>query len=146
MSFNKAFLQPKPSREFESLQQKYIIAPFYASIDVTESFGGTVYYRVIDLLNSANVMQSNDFIQLVQTIKRTVNVANDFLPNTVFIVTWERVFPRQRTISSTTVHSMATPYNFVDEMFGERDFEIYFFSNVFQNRFEIQPPGLYYFV
>jgi len=111
VSFDKAFLQPKPSREFESLQQEYIIAPFYASFDITGSFGGTVYYRVIDLLNSADVIKANDFIHLVQTIKRTVNVANEFLPNTVFIVTWERVFPRQRTISSTTVHSLVTRYD-----------------------------------
>jgi len=103
VSFNKAFLQPKPSREYETLQQEYIIAPFYASIDVTGSYGSTVYYRVIDQLNGSANLTSTDVKQLEQILKKAHKVPDDFTPSTVFIVTWERVFPRQKTISAAFV-------------------------------------------
>jgi len=114
VSFNKAFLQPKPSREYVTLQQEYIIAPFYASIDVTGSFGGTVYYRVMDQLNSPS-NTSPEVKQLEQILKDSHKVPDDFTPSTVFIVTWERVFPRQRTISAAIVqisfHTMFYHFN-----------------------------------
>ena len=100
VSFDKPFLQPKPSQGYEQLQNEYILAPFYASMDMESQTAGSVFYRVLDLLNSYDNVSS---VKLKELVKNTPNVPNDFVPSTVLVVTWDKVLPRQRTLTSATV-------------------------------------------
>jgi len=101
-SFDKEFLQPTPARD-DSLHGEYIVAPFYASVDMESPNAGSVYYRVVDLLNNQTDMTSPAVKRIEQLVTNSTNGPNDFTASTLIIVTWENVLPRQRTISSTTV-------------------------------------------
>ena len=108
VSFDKGFLQPKPSKGHESLREEYLIAPFFASVDMLSQNAGTVFYRVLDQLNNHSETASPAVKQLERLVKYSPSVPDDFTTNTMLIVTWDKVLPRQRTISATTVHARYT--------------------------------------
>ena len=110
VSFDKGFLQPKPSTGSESLREEYLIAPFFASVDMQSQNSGTVFYRKLDLLNNHSAITSPAVKQLEQIVKNSPYAPNDFTTSTMLIVTWDKVLPRQRTISSTTVQARYTLY------------------------------------
>jgi len=110
VSFDKGFMQPKPSMGHESLQKEYIISPFFASVDMQSQNAGTVFYRVLDLHHNHSAMTSTTVKQLEQLVKYSSNVPNDFTTSTMMVVTWDKVLPRQRTISATTVHAQLMLY------------------------------------
>jgi len=98
-------MQPKPSMDYDSLQEEYILAPFFASVDMQSQNAGTVFYRVLDLHHNHSKMSSPAVKQLEQLVKYSPNVPNDFTTSTMMVVTWDKVLPRQRTISATRVHA-----------------------------------------
>ena len=90
---------------YESLQEEYIIAPFFASVEMQSQNAGTVFYRVLDLHHNQSAMTSPAVKQLEQLVKYSPNVPDYFTASTMMVVTWDKVLPRQRTISATTVHA-----------------------------------------
>jgi len=92
----------------ESLREEYLIAPFFASVDMLSQNAGTVFYRVLDQLNNQSETASPTIKQLERLVKYSSFVPNDFTTSTMLIVTWDKVLPRQRTISATTVHARYT--------------------------------------
>jgi len=106
VSFDKGFLQPKPSNEYQSLQDIYIIAPFFASVDMQAQNAGHVSYRVLDLRKNHSAITSLAVKELEQIVTNiTSNVPQDFTTSTMLVVTWDKVLPRQRTISATRVYA-----------------------------------------
>ena len=71
---------------------------------------GTVFYRVVDLLNNHTDITSPAVKQLEQLVKNSTNVPIDFKAITLIVVTWEKVQPRQKTISSSTVKTRFITY------------------------------------
>jgi len=103
-------LQPKPAKGYELLHDEYLVAPFYASVDMESPNAGNVFYRVVDLLNNHTDITSPDVKQLEVKVKHSTNVPKDFTASTLIVVTWEKVLPQQRTISSTTVNTSFLNY------------------------------------
>ena len=64
---------------------------------------GSVFYRVVDLLNNQTDITSPAVKRIEQLVTNSTNGPNDFTASTLIVVTWENVLPRQITISSTTV-------------------------------------------
>ena len=102
MSFDKEFLQPKPNRD-QSFRNEFLVAPFYASVAMQLANAGTVFYRVFDLLNNYSEITSSSVKQLEQKMKYSPTVASDFTASTMLVVTWDKVLPQQKTMSSTKV-------------------------------------------
>jgi len=104
VSFDREFRQPIPARD-ESLHGGYLVAPFYASVDMESPNAGSVFYRVVDLLNNQTDITSPAVKQLEQLVTKSTNGPNDFTASTFIVVTWENILPGQRTIFSTTVET-----------------------------------------